>query len=143
MKKEQSLPLEYRQCTDEDMTKFNTFSPNDALLIDRIRQEQALLCIDPTEPLLIRGESEIDAVDINIDLKVCDPKRNKCSHRSLKDVQNYFKHPELLMVYNEVSFDKQVYGEQKYINRFAKLFFQHIDTSHANWGMARIINNVV
>jgi len=110
MKKEESLPLNYRLCTDEDMAKFNTFTANDALLIDRIRQEQALLCIDPAEPLLIRGESEIDAVDINIDLKVCDTKRTKCSHRSLKDVQNYFKHPELLMVYNEVSFDKQVYG---------------------------------
>ena len=95
-----SRVLKTHVCNDEDMSHFFEFKPADKTFIAKLRENESLWCINADERLEIRGKNEIDSIVLNIDFMVCNPEESNCSHKSIKDVQDYLTNPEFTLVYN-------------------------------------------
>jgi hypothetical protein len=72
------------KCDEKDMALFFPFSTQEQAYLDKLRAQNALICIDRDEVLELRGKDEIDGIVINFDFMICNPQeRNYCSHESL------------------------------------------------------------
>lgn len=57
--------------------------------------------MDPNQELSIRGMDEVDSVILNIDYVRCDKSQGgSCAKMTLKQLQDYLDHPELILMYN-------------------------------------------
>jgi len=58
-----------------------------------------------------RGKNSFDNIELAIDIILCDSsvENQRCAHSSEQDVKDYLGNPEMVLLYNEVSFDNRFY----------------------------------
>jgi hypothetical protein len=93
--------LEFSTCSDEDYADFFPVVQRNSHFLDYLKKENILKCIDRNQVLQIKGENNIDAAYININLKPCKPSADKkCADYSLHGLQDYLKKPEFVLYQN-------------------------------------------
>jgi hypothetical protein len=73
-------------CEEEDMSHFYQFNDADGEYVATLMRKRALMCVDSDETVMVRGNTDIDSVFLNIDLFVCNPEERECAHNSLQEV---------------------------------------------------------
>lgn len=71
LEKISEVELKIHICSSEDFAQFYPVTVQDAELLQKLKDGQALYCIDDEQELLIRGTGEIDSANLNIDLVPC------------------------------------------------------------------------
>jgi hypothetical protein len=107
--------------------------------------KQALLCIDNDEELAIRGESSFDSVELQINLIACDSSQSNhsCKFESPSELKDWLGHPELVVIYNEVTFDNRYYKEEDYFSKKAKMISRHVDKRQNNQLDVRTVQTLI
>lgn len=133
--------LKTKTCEERDFEDFYPISGNEAAYLYELRANRVLQCIDADE-ILIRGNSEINGLQFNIDFRQCVPDDvtgKKCKKQTLAQLQDHLTYPELVVLHNTQRIDLNLYDEAV-LKKESKLFTQHVDKRQANW-MQTFINN--
>lgn len=126
-------PLKYHICDQGDFDSFYPISINNVVFAEELLQKRVMYCIDEGQDIVIRGTDEIDSIALNIDFTTCDRTLGgECAKKTLKDLQDYLGHPELIVMANQQRFDNTDWTHKSIVNE-AVVWNQHIDKRQANW----------
>ena len=129
------VDLGVRKCTEGDWAQFYEFNDFDQKTVNFYKEIDAFYCIERDEPILIRGENDLDSSQIEINLYGCNSleENHNCSHTSLQDLRDYLGKPDIIMAYNFQSFDSRYYKKHKMLKRQAKLHTEHVPKNQPNF----------
>ena len=101
---------------------------------------QSFYCLDRYQDLEIFGLTEQSNVALSFDFLACDSsdKANNCAINSIKDLQDYLRDPELMVIHNQHHFDQRFYEETDMITKKAIIKNWHVDKNTATWTEVRV-----
>ena len=127
LKTVEKIKLKFGTSTDEDYADFFPIVDRNAAFLETLKENKVLNCIDRSQILQIRGENNLDAVQINIDFYPCRPtKRKECDEYNYEDFKDYLGHPELVLYQNTQRFDEKVFTSDSIVSE-SFIWTQHID----------------
>jgi hypothetical protein len=94
--------LDVHICKEEDYQQFFPVVDANKDFLARLKEQNALFCLEQDYDIKIRGKDEIDSVALNIDLIPCQNTTAKtCANDSLETLQEFLTYPELVIYYNQ------------------------------------------